>query len=145
MMLAVFLAATSVSVPPEKVEIPFSMFVCRGDGIPTLVLDLHDDHRLVRFGRFGDKKVEVYLAEPSITVSQDTIDGVKTTLISATGTTSHSSNLPDGIPATLTLGVGMAEAGQVFSISAVADGLSFRASNCISPAPPFMHLPEQIQ
>jgi hypothetical protein len=145
MMFTVLLAAASASVSPERVEIPFSIFACRGDGIPTLVLDLHDDHRIVRFQRFGDQNVDIYLVEPSITVSEDTIDGVETTLISATGATSHSTNFPDGIPATLTLGVGGTEAGQVFSISAVADGFSLRASNCNSPPPPFTHLPEQIQ
>ena len=145
-MILLLAAAASPENPPSRPTVPFSLFLCRADDLPTVTLDHHDDHRAVEYAQFGQNELSFVLIDPEFTViEQPPGDGGGWRVV-ARGPARQAVGMPDGVPAAVevTIRVGDQD-GPSYSYVVGAGDWERSESDCQSPRPPLVHLAERIR
>jgi hypothetical protein len=144
-VISPFLLIAIASAPPptgaaRPARVPFSLIVCDGEGLPTLTLDHHDDHRLVRFVELGEPGISFDLIDPEFRATGRSAGPGRGWHVVATGRTQRAAGVEAGVPAAIELFVRLDENDDMsYSYTVTAGRMRRDLTGCLSPPPPQSH------
>ncbi len=125
---------------------PFSLILCDGEGLPTLTLDHHDDHRIVQFAELGSEAVSFELVDAEFSATWQPDGPDRGWHVVARGVTQRALGVESGIPASIEMFARLDAADNVsYSYTINAGWLRRDLSDCTSPRSPPRHLADRVE